>query len=116
MERNKNKMIATEILREDSTEEDFISELANHVATFIKDNRVAFSTDDAEAIDEYLSASSIELVRARALEVLGIQDTYEDEQVYQEDTEEDGQEPQVDSEIADSDLVPDDVMNLLDRD
>jgi hypothetical protein len=65
-----NRKTAKESLTADSTTEEFILETAKSIADFIVLNRTAFSTDDREAVEEFITACGIADIKEKAIEFI----------------------------------------------
>lgn len=111
-------------LTENSTPEEFIETISKSIAKVIVDNRGAFNQDDAAAVQELLDVLSLDDIKATIIEVMQMPVEPEVE-LPQEELEpnpdpnpepmpelEPEQEAQP-TESGDEDLIPDDVMSLL---
>lgn len=104
-----------ESLTTSSTTQDFINELAKNIANFIVSNRAAFSKEDSEALGEYLSASIVEEVKSRTLELMeNPQDIKRDSVIPEEDEIGNTETTELPKDTEDE-LVSQDIMNLLDK-
>lgn len=118
---------AREALTSDSTTQDFIVEMAKNIANFITTNRTAFSQDNAEALSEFLIASSIDEVKQKALDYIddpqllrqedktnNVTNLETEEQPIEEQPIEAQPESQEDQQqVSSDDLVSDDIMKML---
>lgn len=113
-----NKIIT---LTANSTPEEFVETISKSIAKVIVDNREAFNPDNAAAVQELLDVLSLEDIKATIIDVMQMpvepevelpQEEPVEEAPAELPTEELEQEVQL-SESDDSDLVPDDVMSLL---
>lgn len=118
---------AREALTSDSTTQDFIVEMAKNIANFITTNRTAFSQDNAEALSEFLIASSIDEVKQKALDYIddpqllrqedktnNVTNLETEEQPIEEQPIEAQPESQEDQQqVSPDDLVSDDIMKML---
>ena len=108
-------------LTANSTPEEFIETISKSIAKVITDNREAFNPDDAAAVQELLDVLSLEDVRAAVINAMQAPVEPEIELPHEEPTEETStelpaEEPKQKAESTDSDdsdLIPDDVMSLL---
>jgi hypothetical protein len=116
-----NRKTAKESLTADSTTEEFILETAKSIADFIVLNRTAFSTDDREAVEEFITACGIADIKEKAIEFIQnpqpVENTEETEETatQQEDTQEDTQEDLPEETGTGDDSVPQEVLDLLDK-
>lgn len=108
-------------LTENSTPEEFVETISKSIAKVIVDNREAFNPDDAAAVQELLDVLSIDDIKAAIVEVMQMpvepevelpQEELVEEAPAELPTEEPKQEAQP-TDTGDDDLVPDDVMSLL---
>lgn len=108
-------------LTANSTPEEFIETISKSIAKVITDNREAFNPDDAAAVQELLDVLSLEDIKAAIIDVMQAHVEPEVELPQEEPTEEapaelPDEEPKQEakpSESDDDDLIPDDVMSLL---
>lgn len=108
-------------LTANSTPEEFVETISKSIAKVITDNREAFNPDDAAAVQELLDVLSLEDIRATIVDVMQAPAEPEIELPQEEPEEETptelpAEEPKQEakpSESDDSDLIPDDVMSLL---
>lgn len=108
-------------LTANSTPEEFIETISKSIAKVITDNREAFNPDDAAAVQELLDVLSLEDIKAAIIDVMQTPPEPEVELPQEEPTEEipaelPDEEPKQEakpSESGDDDLIPDDVMSLL---
>lgn len=109
-------------LTANSTPEEFIETISKSIAKVITDNREAFNPDDAAAVQELLDVLSLEDVKAAVINAMQASVEPEIELPQEEPTEETptelpAEEPKQkaaqSTDSDDSDLIPDDVMSLL---
>ena len=108
-------------LTANSTPEEFIETISKSIAKVITDNREAFNPDDAAAVQELLDVLSLEDIKAAIIDVMQTPAEPEVELPQEEPTEETPTELPVEepkqeakpSESDDGDLIPDDIMSLL---
>lgn len=108
-------------LTANSTPEEFIETISKSIAKVITDNREAFNPDDTAAVQELLDVLSLEDIRAAIIDVMQTPAEPEVELPQEEPTEETptelpDEEPKQEakpSESGDDDLIPDDIMSLL---
>ena len=113
-----NKIIT---LTANSTPEEFVETISKSIAKVIVNNREAFNPDDAAAVQELLDVLSLEDIRAAIVDVMQMPAEPEVELPQEEPEEETpaelpDEEPKQEakpSESGDDDLIPDDVMSLL---
>ena len=113
-----NKIIT---LTANSTPEEFVETISKSIAKVIVDNREAFNPDDAAAVQELLDVLSLEDIKATIIDVMQMPVEPEVELPQEEPTEEiptelPDEEPKQEakpSKSDDNDLIPDDVMSLL---
>ena len=104
-------------LTANSTPEEFIETISKSIAKVITDNREAFNPDDAAAVQELLDVLSLEDIKAAVINAM--QAPVEPEiELPQEETSAElpAEEPKQTAQSTDSDdsdLIPDDVMSLL---
>ena len=105
-------------LTANSTPEEFIETISKSIAKVIADNREAFNPDDTAAVQELLDVLSLEDIKAAVINAM--QAPVEPEiELPQEETstelpaEEPEQKAAQSTDSDDSDLIPDDVMSLL---
>lgn len=119
-----SKKAAKEALTAESTTEEFISEMAKNITDFIVLNRTAFSTDDSEAVGEFITACGIADIKEKAIEFIQnpqpVENTEntentEETATQQEDTQEDAQETLPEEAGTGDDSVPQEVLDLLDK-
>lgn len=108
-------------LTANSTPEEFVETISKSIAKVIVDNREAFNPDDAAAVQELLDVLSLEDIKATIIEVMQMPVEPEVELPKEEPVEETpaelpAEEPQQEAQptkSGDDDLIPDDVMSLL---
>lgn len=108
-------------LTENSTPEEFVETISKSIAKVIVDNRAAFNPDDAAAVQELLDVLSLDDIKATIIEVMQMPAEPEVELPQEEPVEEapaelPAEEPEQEvqpAESGDDDLIPDDVMSLL---
>lgn len=108
-------------LTANSTPEEFIETISKSIAKVIVDNREAFNPDDATAVQELLDVLSLDDIKATIIEVMQMPAEPEVELPQEEPIEETSaelptEEPEQEAKPAESDdddLIPDDVMSLL---
>lgn len=108
-------------LTENSTPEEFVETISKSIAKVIVDNRGAFNQDDAAAVQELLDVLSLDDIKATIIEVMQMPVEPEVELPQEEPIEEapaelPAEEPEQavqTAESGDDDLIPDDVMSLL---
>ena len=115
-----NKKAAKESLTAESTTEEFISEMAKNIADFILVNRTAFSTDDSEAVGEFITACGIVEIKDTALELIQnpkpVKNTENTENTEEATTpREDTQETLPEEVGTGDDSTPQEVLDLLDK-
>ena len=108
-------------LTANSTPEEFIETISKSIAKVIADNREAFNPDDTAAVQELLDVLSLEDIKAAVINAMQAPVEPEIELPQEEPTEETptelpAEEPKQKAQSTDSDdsdLIPDDVMSLL---
>lgn len=108
-------------LTENSTPEEFVETISKSIAKVIVDNRGAFNQDDAAAVQELLDVLSLDDIKATIIEAMQMPVEPEVELPQEEPVEETpaelpAEEPEQEvqpAEPGDDDLIPDDVMSLL---
>lgn len=108
-------------LTANSTPEEFVETISKSIAKVIVDNREAFNPDDAAAVQELLDVLSLDDIKATIIEVMQMPVEPEVELPKEEPVEETpaelpAEEPEQEvqpTESGDDDLIPDDVMSLL---
>lgn len=108
-------------LTANSTPEEFIETISKSIAKVITDNREAFNPDDTAAVQELLDVLSLEDIKAAVINAMQAPVEPEIELPQEEPTEETptelpAEEPKQkvqSTDSDDSDLIPDDVMSLL---
>lgn len=104
-------------LTANSTPEEFIETISKSIAKVITDNREAFNPDDTAAVQELLDVLSLEDIKAAVINAMQAPVEPEIELPQEEtSTELPAEEPKQKAQSTDSDdsdLIPDDVMSLL---
>ena len=104
-------------LTANSTPEEFIETISKSIAKVIADNREAFNPDDTAAVQELLDVLSLEDIKAAIIDAMQAPVEPEIELPQEETpTELPAEEPEQKAQSTDSDdndLIPDDVMSLL---
>lgn len=109
-------------LTANSTPEEFIETISKSIAKVIVDNREAFNPDDAAAVQELLDVLSLDDIKATIIEIMQMPAEPETELPPEEPAPEPNPEPMPEpepepkaqpTESGDDDLIPDDVMSLL---